>query len=359
MPNFDIIREVTAPKSFRVAAVMSAFDLQTSHIREHFTGQIDLDNDWNIGLIVGSSGTGKSTIAKELFGKNYIIDYEYVAASVLDDMPKGKTIDQITSAFSSVGFSSPPSWLKPYSVLSMGEKMRCDLARAVLEENELIVFDEFTSVVDRTVAKTGSSAIHKAIKRLNKKFIAVSCHRDIIEWLQPDWIFDTDKMKFFRYDGIRPEIRCEVLQLDRGKDLWQKFRRYHYLNTDLNVSAKCYALIYEGQAIGFCAVLHTPRPSGKNLKRVHRLVILPEYQGIGLGSKFVSLIAETYTKLGYDMRITSATKTIYNALLGHPNWCLVHVGRYVPHHGRSLGTSMSRTKSSNRVTRSFKYVINT
>jgi len=100
-------------------------------------------------------------------------------------------------AFVSVGFSSPPSWLKPYAVLSNGERMRADLARAILEERELIVFDEFTSVVNREVAKTGSYAISKAARRAGKRFIAVSCHKDITDWLEPDWIYDTDAQQFF------------------------------------------------------------------------------------------------------------------------------------------------------------------
>lgn len=357
MPNFDIIKEINPTKSFRVASVMSAFDLQSTHIKEHFQGSFDLDNDWNIGLIVGGSGTGKSTIAKELFPESYFKGYEYQASSVIDDMPKGKGVEDITRSFGAVGFSSPPSWLKPYNVLSNGEKMRVDLARAILEERELIVFDEFTSVVDRTVAKTGSLAIHKAIKRLGKRFIAVSCHRDIIEWLQPDWIFDTDKMKFFRYQGERPKLQCEVIQLDKFKsrELWKKFRRYHYLNTDLNISAKCFGLWYEGQAIGFCAVLHTPHPKSDKFKRVHRLVILPDYQGIGVGTKFVSLIAKFYTDQGFDFRITSSSKSVYSSLLKQNDWSLVHVGRYVPHHGNTKAKTMSNTNSCNRITRSFKY----
>lgn len=109
-------------------------------------------------------------------------------------MPKETSIETIERMFYSVGFGSVPSWLKPYNVLSNGEKMRVDLARALLEK-DFIVFDEFTSVVDRQVAQTSCIAINKAISKTNKKFIAVSCHRDIIEWLQPDWIFDTDTMQ--------------------------------------------------------------------------------------------------------------------------------------------------------------------
>ncbi len=200
MPSFDIVKKVTVNKkpSFRVNNVINNFDLDVEHINEHFVGNIDIENkEWSVGLIVGGSGTGKSTIAKELFSDCYINGYEYTAPAVIDDMPKGKSIKEIEKAFTGVGFASPPSWLKPYAVLSNGEKMRADLARSILEDRELVVFDEFTSVVDRDVAKTASYAISKAVRRLNKKFVAVSCHKDIVEWLEPDWIYDTDEKRFF------------------------------------------------------------------------------------------------------------------------------------------------------------------
>lgn len=198
MPCFDIIKKVNASNSFRVASVVSNFDLDVDHIDEHFKGNIDIEGkEWNVGLIVGGSGTGKSTIAKEVFKDHYFTNFEYNAPSVIDDMPKGKSVKDIEKAFTSVGFASPPSWLKPYAVLSNGEKMRVDLARHILEEKDLIIFDEFTSVVNREVAKTSSYAISKAVKRLNKKFVAIACHKDIIEWLEPDWIFDTDEQRFF------------------------------------------------------------------------------------------------------------------------------------------------------------------
>ncbi len=198
MPNFDIVKEVTPPNSFRVNSIVTNFDLDLNHVHEHFVGNIDIEGrEWNVGLIVGGSGTGKSTIAKACFGDAYIKGYEYNAETVLDDMPKDKSLKEIEKAFTSVGFASPPSWLKPYSVLSNGEKMRVDLARSILENRDIVVFDEFTSVVNREVAKTASYAISKAVKRQGKKFVAVACHKDITEWLEPDWIYDTDEKRFF------------------------------------------------------------------------------------------------------------------------------------------------------------------
>ena len=200
MPRFDIVKEVKAGNTFRVNNVVNNFDLDIHHINEHFTGNIDIEGrEWNVGLIVGGSGTGKSTIAKECFPADYIDGYTYTAQSVIDDMPKDKSIKEIEKVFTSVGFASPPSWLKPYEVLSNGEKMRVNLARAILDERETVVFDEFTSVVNREVAKTASYAISKAVRRLGKRFVAVACHRDIVEWLEPDWIYDTDERRFFMF----------------------------------------------------------------------------------------------------------------------------------------------------------------
>ncbi|MBE6145048.1 MAG: ATP-binding cassette domain-containing protein [Firmicutes bacterium] len=198
MPNFNIVKDVKPNNTFRVNSIVNNFDLDIEHIQENFVGNIDIeDKEWNVGLIVGSSGTGKSTIAKECFPNHYIKGYEYKEKSIVDDMPKNKSIKEIEKTFTSVGFASPPSWLKPYDVLSNGEKMRVDLARSILEDKEVIVFDEFTSVVNREVAKTSSYAISKAVRKQNKKFIAVACHKDIIDWLEPDWIYDTDEKRFF------------------------------------------------------------------------------------------------------------------------------------------------------------------
>lgn len=196
MPSFDIVKTVNPKETFRVASVIGKFDLQSKRIEERFTGDIDIADDWQIGLIVGKSGTGKTTIAKQLFPDAYVTAFDYNAEAIVDDMPKAKSIDEITRTFNSVGFSSPPSWLKPYSVLSNGEKMRVDLASAILDEKNFFVFDEFTSVVDRNVAQIGSFAMQKAIRKTEKKFIAVTCHADVEAWLLPDWTFSTDTMMF-------------------------------------------------------------------------------------------------------------------------------------------------------------------
>ena len=212
MPSFNIVKKSNLNKTFRTQSVIGQFDLQIDEdVKEQFVGNIAIENEqWQVGIIVGSSGSGKSTIAKELFNDYYINNYEYDNNAVIDNMPKDLTVQQITNMFNSVGFATVWSWLKPYSVLSNGERMRVDLARAILSNNETIVFDEFTSVVDRTVAKTASYAISRAIRKTNKRFVAVACHRDIVEWLEPDWIYDTDEQRFFFAKTDKRKKKCSL-----------------------------------------------------------------------------------------------------------------------------------------------------
>lgn len=219
MQNFNILKKSEIEETFRVKKIMSDFDLNIKNSEENFKGTINLDENWQIGLIVGASGTGKSTIAKELFNANLIKNFEYIKKSVIDDMPKC-AVDEITSMFYNVGFGSVPSWLKPYQVLSNGEKMRVDLARSFLE-NDFIVFDEFTSVVDRNVAQTICIALNKYIKKTDKKFIAVGCHYDVIEYLQPNWIFDTNTMQFsfMKAHDHKKYMKSEVVGEKNGKSL--------------------------------------------------------------------------------------------------------------------------------------------
>lgn len=191
MQDFDIVKQTDKIKSFRVEKLVGMFDIQQEHLTQRFTGQLELPPEWSVGAIVGRSGTGKTTIARELFD---IFKTDYSQKSIVDEMPEDKTVEEITKAFINVGFSSPPSWLKTYNILSNGEKMRVDLAKALLSNQNVICFDEFTSVVDRKVAKIVSMVVSKTIRKERRKFVAVSCHSDILDWLEPDWVFSTDEM---------------------------------------------------------------------------------------------------------------------------------------------------------------------
>jgi ABC-type lipoprotein export system ATPase subunit/GNAT superfamily N-acetyltransferase len=351
MPTFDIIKQVKPNKTFRVASVIGKFDLQSENIVEHFQGNIDISDNWQIGLIVGKSGTGKTTIAKQLFPESYITSYQYNQETVLDDMPKKCSVEEITSAFNSVGFSSPPSWLKPYSVLSNGQKMRVDLARAILEDQNLFVFDEFTSVVDRNVAQIGSFAMQKAIRKTSKKFIAVTCHFDVKDWLLPDWIFDTDTMTFQYLEGQkknRPEIKFEIYQTS-DKSIWKMFAKHHYLSHSHNNAANVFIAMINNEVAGFLSVLHLPNKDPR-IKKVHRLVILPDYQGVGIGIKFLNEIGYIYKKQKFRFTIVTSSPSLINSLKKNKLWNCYHFGRT----GGGNKLKVAENNKSKRITASFE-----
>jgi len=194
-----ISRESNVTRSARVMQVESFFDMRGS---EHSRVQIGVkmplaEREWGVGLIVGPSGCGKTTIARELFSENYVKSYDWSEnRSILDDFDKSLGIKDIISALTSVGFSTQPNWVRPYSVLSSGEQFRVTCARAMSEKRGFVVIDEFTSVVDRQVAKVISHVLQKKVRREKTRLIAVTCHYDVIDWLQPDWIYEPHANSF-------------------------------------------------------------------------------------------------------------------------------------------------------------------
>jgi ABC-type ATPase with predicted acetyltransferase domain len=196
MPAIDIVVETPISGSVRAAQVSSMFDVppqKTARLEWH--GQLPIEEQpWNVGLIVGPSGSGKSTILRDVFRQTS--EFEWSAVSVIDDFDKKHSVEDIARICQAVGFNTIPAWLRPYGVLSNGEKFRVDLARRLLEHGEMIVCDEFTSVVDRQVAKIGSHAVQKFVRRSKRQFVAASCHYDLEEWLQPDWVLEPATMVF-------------------------------------------------------------------------------------------------------------------------------------------------------------------
>lgn len=298
MQSVAIVRESPVVKSARVLQLCGMFDLESkTHSREQWTVDLPLPDEWNIGLIVGPSGCGKSTIARTLWPDALVGEWKWSdTASVIDAFPRDMKITDISTLLSSVGFSSPPSWLKPYRVLSTGEQFRVSMARTLAEMKDLAVVDEFTSVIDRTVAKIGSAAIAKTVRRRGQRLIAVTCHDDVAEWLCPDWIYEPTVNRLARGCLQRPEINLVVKRVH--SDAWHLFRKHHYLSAEHHKSARCFCAFWNKTPVAFCSVLHFPHPRSRNMKREHRAVCLPDFQGVGIGNALSNLIASMCKGMG-------------------------------------------------------------
>lgn len=359
-----VVAEVSCPvhDSFRVRQVAGLFDVSLAEkLRQRFEVELpDAAEPWQIGLIVGPSGSGKSTVARQAFGDRVYAAGEWPRDRAVIDGFGDAPIKQITGLLTAVGFSSPPSWVKPYDVLSGGEKFRCDLARALSrgwhETHDdpappVVVFDEFTSVVDRNTARIGSAAAAKSIRQghVRCRFTAVTCHYDVEEWLEPDWTLDMASQTLYRRRLRRPDIRLEIRRCRR--ELWSLFARHHYLSSGLSPAARCYVATWNGVPVSFCAML--PLMGRKRHWRISRVVTLPDYQGIGIGMRILEAIGDLYLAEELKFSVTAA----HPALLAHcrrsPRWRLRRVQKFG---SQRAATSTGYRGSGGRAVASFEYL---
>lgn len=309
----DIILKHPIVHDEYTAAVEGLFDVP--HLGDSETiihNNIQLPEHWNIGLIYGPSGSGKSSILRS-FG-NIASEFDWEVDKAVVSQFKGLTPAETTELLSAVGFSSAPSWMRPYSFLSNGEQFRCNLARALVQSDSPILIDEFTSVVDRNVAKSASHAVSKYIRKNCKKVILASCHADIIEWLGADWFYNPTEAlthTFARGSLRRPPINLKVF---RSKyEAWNLFKHHHYLSADLNKAARCFLVTWNDNPVAFSGVLAMPNPYKKNCWRESRTVVLPDYQGLGIGvwlSDYIGSMVKSGNASYYS-------KTIHPAMISH------------------------------------------
>jgi len=320
--------ETTVARTFRVEQVAGMFGL-TLEGTAHETFRVEVPTtteDWQIGAIVGPSGSGKTTVARKAFGRFLYRGGRWPKEEAVVEGFGEVSIKAITATLTAVGFSSPPSWVKPYRVLSNGEQFRCELARALLSGRELVVFDEFTSVVDRTVAQVGSAAVAKAIRdgRVGCRFVAVSCHYDILDWLEPDWVLDMATGRLERgWVQRRPPITLEMVACHHTA--WALFAKHHYLSGRLHPGARCFVATWAERPVAFCAVLPLLGKRGRH--RVSRLVTLPDFQGVGIGGALLDAVADLYREAGRRMNITTSHPGMIHRLARSPLWTLREVAK--------------------------------
>lgn len=379
MPSLDVVVSCPVYDSFRVQQVAGMFDVPLAEKAvEKFSVELPgLDEPWDVGLIVGPSGSGKSTVAGEFYAQELYRGAEWPDDQAVIDCFGELPVRHVIELFTAVGFSSPPSWVKPYRVLSCGERFRCDLARALAggcelrvasyEKEELsdlatrnsklatplVVFDEFTSVVDRNVARACSAAISKGIRRGNIpcRFVAVTCHYDVAEWLEADWVLDMATGRLERRRLRRPDIAIEIHRC--GLAPWELFARHHYLSGSLAVGARCYLATWNGEPVTFCATL--PVITKKNHRRFTRIVTLPDYQGMGIGMRVVAAVASLHRAEGLRINVTSSHPALIRHCKRSSDWKTVNVRKAGSSSRRSAGFVGYRS-SAGRAVVSFEYV---
>jgi energy-coupling factor transporter ATP-binding protein EcfA2/GNAT superfamily N-acetyltransferase len=311
------------------------------------------ERPWNIGLIVGPSGSGKSTVARAIFGEAFAASDRLPGwpeqASVLDGFPTEMPVKEIVALLSSVGFSSPPAWLRPFRVLSTGEQFRVNLARLLACQTDLVVMDEYTSVVDRIVAQIGSAAVARTVRRLGRRFVAVTCHEDVESWLQPDWIY-RPTINEFSWRCLQPRPPIELTIFRARLEAWQLFRAHHYLSSGLSPSSCAFLAAWSDRPVAFSAWVGAFTKHGG--KREHRTVTLPDYQGVGIGHALSEFCASLWLALGHRAVSTTTHPAFIAARLKSSRWRL----RRAPSLASASGNRRGLKHALSRLTAGFEYI---
>ncbi len=363
MPHVDLTVTCPVYDSFRVQQVAGMFDVPISQrASERFRLEIpNLGDDWTIGVIVGPSGSGKTTIARELFGPRLYRTRPWPSDRAVVDCLGDLPIKEVVALFTIVGFNSPPSWIKPYCVLSNGERFRCDLARALAERRK-------PGARKKNKSEGKEKGKRRTVGRSRRRY--PSARPRPLRWLfstsspawstggwpgpfqrrfprgfaragssgglwrrptmttwwtgsRPDWVLDMASNSFSWRRLPRPPIRLEVFRC--GRAAWGMFARHHYLTGSLSPGARCFLACWDGAPTTFCATV--PILGRRGHWRVTRIVTLPDYQGMGIGMAVLESVAQWHRDQGLRINLTASHPAVLAHCRRSPAWRAVGVKR--------------------------------
>lgn len=333
MKTYKVVLKSVMSNSFPAIKAAQSVDLDVESKSVHeLTITADFDAPFNVGLIVGNSGSGKTTLARQIFGEAALKDRLDQSKALIDQFPKSMTYEEIAEVLTGVGLSQVPCWIRPAYTLSNGQKARAEAALAMISDDRIVVIDEWTSVVDRTVGKIMSNCVQKFARKHNKKIVLLACHYDIIDWLQPDFLVDCTTQSYIDR-RLLPRQREEQIKFEIaecGRAAWKDFSKYHYLSSKLpGGNLFLYGLFYEGKQIGFqCFANYVP---GKfQMFHSNRLVIHPDYCGLGLGPRMADITSQMMKNKGYKVMAKFSSVPMFKSRSKNKLWKLRDTGYMTP-----------------------------
>lgn len=197
MQDYVVRLECDPPVTYRTQRAADSVNLNIKEKSVHeLKVRADLDSPFSVGCIYGASGSGKTTLATQVFGTpTSVLD---PSTPIIEQFPKDMSYESCVEALTGVGLSSIPCWIRPVYTLSNGQRARAEaaLAIAMAKKGDTVVFDEWTSTVDRNVAKIMSHRLQKVARKKGVRVVVCSCHYDVLPWLEPDWSIDCNEQKY-------------------------------------------------------------------------------------------------------------------------------------------------------------------
>jgi len=363
MQTFVVDLKSDPPSGFRSIKAAQSVDLNIDEkLTHHMEIAADVQTNFNVGLIIGASGSGKTTMAHEIFGPDCFDEMLDPSKPVIEQFRKSMSYDDCANALTGIGLSQVACWVKPAGALSNGQKARAEAALQMTSHRSFVVIDEFTSVVDRSVAKVMAHCVQKFARKFGKKITLISCHYDITEWLNPDWIIDcnaetyTDRRSLWRDFKRTEQFTFEIAKCNRNT--WGNFSKYHYLSHRLpGGHIETFGIYLNGTQIGFqCFANYVPHRKGtKRIMHSNRTVVHPDYVGFGLGMKVIDLTSKIVKDDGCNVMAKFSSIPVYKAMTKNPLWKLCSISNNTHDSQYNPGGNMMRKGGMRQATRTFSF----
>jgi hypothetical protein len=146
----------------------------------------------DVVYITGQSGSGKSTVLRELAvkmeknGLNVvnIDDVELLDKPLIDQI--GKNTSEALNILSIAGLNDAYLFIRKPQELSDGQRYRFKLAKIIESGAGVWIADEFLAVLDRTTAKVIAFNLQKVARKVGATLMVATTHTDMVWDLAPN-----------------------------------------------------------------------------------------------------------------------------------------------------------------------------
>lgn len=235
--------------SKRVLEISDAFGVGINESHKHVIVENLTIPEFNIMYLTGMSGSGKTSMLN-YFKK----EYNFTEPNVGFDSDKpiidtlGKDTEEALFLLNLVGLGEAFLYIKPFKVLSDGQKYRYKIAKIIESDQKVWCIDEFCSFLDRTTAKIVSYNTQKIARKMGVKLIVATAHNDLQDYLQADYVFDFgmgEGLEIVHNTKSVTNPFLEQIRIEKGTiEDYKKLGKYHYKNTEARFTKNIFKMGY-------------------------------------------------------------------------------------------------------------------
>ncbi len=134
------------------------------------------------------------------------------------------------------------------------------------------------------------------------------------------------------------------------------FKDHHYLDEKINKAARHYIAIWNDQVIGYLASITMPSGTLKNAWRGHRVVVLPDFQGMGIGVRFIEAVAQIHLDEGHRFFSRSAHPRMYLYMNASTRWRATSKNKKIRKDVTDSNTYKNHVYDNKRLCFSYEYI---